>query len=80
MTGGLHLEHAFAGVANLFHARLQGLLHGAHVVPTADHFYPATSTIPLPDGRTTTVEEVMAEFFATHLARVGHAKAPSARV
>jgi len=50
------------------------------VVPTVDHFYPATSTIPLLDGKTTTVEGVMAEFFATYLARVDHARAPSARI
>src|SRR6267378_2157539 len=73
-----YIAKSFAGTAAYFRAK--GLLHGAHVVPTVDHFYPATSTIPLLDGKTTTVEEVMAEFFATYLARVDHARAPSARI
>ena len=73
-----YIAKSFAGTAAYFRAK--GLLHGAHVVPTVDHFYPATSTIPLLDGKTTTVEGVMAEFFATYLARVDHARAPSARI
>src|SRR3989449_393346 len=73
-----YIVKSFAGTAAYFRAK--GLLHGAHVVPTVDHFYPATGTIPLPDGKTTTVEEVIVEFFATHLARVGRARAPSARI
>jgi len=32
------------------------------------------------DGKTTTVEEVMAKFFATHLARLHQAGGPSARI
>src|SRR6266480_3573028 len=73
-----YIAKSFAGTAAYFRAK--GLLHGAHVVPTVDHFYPATSTIPLPDGKTTTVEEVMAKFFATHLARLHQAGGPSARI
>ena len=73
-----YIAKSFAGTAAYFRAK--GLLHGAHVVPTVDHFYPATSTISLPDGKTTTVEEVMAKFFATHLARLHQAGGPSARI
>jgi len=73
-----YIAKSFAGTAAYFRAK--GLLHGAHVVPTVDHFYPATSTIPLPDGKTTTVEEVMAKFFATHLARLHQVGGPSARI
>jgi len=73
-----YIAESFAGTAAYFRAK--GLLHGAHVVPTVGHFYPATSTIPLLDGKTTTVEGVMAEFFATYLARVDRARARSARI
>jgi predicted esterase len=63
-TGERDIDHIAAGargIADYFASK--GLLAGAHVVAGADHFYPGNSSIACADGRASTVEGEMAEFF-----------------
>lgn len=41
-----------------------GVLAAAHVVAGANHFYPGESTLTLPDGRRSTLEDELAAFYA----------------